>query len=333
MRCGQKMKRDANKSLGDNKRLNILILYAPWNNRGDEAAIRAMIDSLRAELPVSKMSVVMTCENVPQFPYDDIEIMKSPLLAIGKPVQAGYSLVISILDYLHTLSMLFTFGKLSFTRAGREFIKAVDEADVVIHAPGGPDMGDLYGHKLLGDTFSLRELIISKVFKNKPFFFYAPSMGPFSRGFLNFARRPLLKRADAIIVREEISAKYLKEQLGLDSYVTMDSAFQSDIPEDYVSQYTTLSEILNIIENERVIGITMTDLKWHPAYRKCIGDKIKNSFVPLIQYLITQGYAILLIPILFGERLEEQDVSLLEDTYSSIQKEKQERIFLLPSDI
>ncbi|GAH49646.1 unnamed protein product, partial [marine sediment metagenome] len=66
-----------------------------------------------------------------------------------------------------------------------------------------------------------------------------------------------------------------------------------------------------------------------------LGEKIKSSFVDLIRYLIKGGYVILLIPILFGERLEEQDVGLLEGIYSLFKKEKEtkKKIFFLPSNV
>jgi len=325
------MERGRNKSLLKKKGLNILIVHAPWNDRGDEAAIRAMVNSLKSKLQIRKMRMMMMCKTAAQFPYDDIEIIKPPLWFPERRIPK----VTFALIHLNALLTLFTFGKLSFTRHGREFIKAVDEADVVIHAPGGADIGDLYGDRLLADFPSLFELLISKV-KSKPFFFYALSMGPFSRRFWNFIRRYSLKRADALIVREEISAKCLKEQLGLDSYVTVDSSLQNDISEDYISKYTTISETFNIIENEKVIGITITDVKWHPIHGKNsgLGEKIKSSFVGLIRYLIKEGYVILLVPILFGERLEEQDVGLLEDIYGLFKKKQTEKkIFFLPSNI
>lgn len=333
---GKNIERDGNKSSFKKKGLNILIVHAPWNDRGDEAAIRAMVDSLKSKLCVGKMRMMMMCKTAVQFPYDDIEIIemiKHPLLfPKGKAPKVTFAL-----NRLNALLMIFTFGKLSLTKGGREFIKVVDEADVVIHAPGGADIGDLYGRGgLLGPFSPLFELLISKV-KSKPFFFYAPSMGPFSGKFLNFIRRYLLERADALIVREEISAMYLRVQLGLDSYVTVDSSLQNDIPEDYVSKYITISEIFNIIENEKVIGITITDVKWHPIHGKNrgLGEKIKSSFVDLIRYLIKGGYVILLVPILFGERLEEQDVGLLEGIYSLFKKEKEtkKKIFFLPSNV
>ena len=324
--CSLAIKNDFSSLLQDKKGLNILILNAHWNNRGDEAAIRAMIDSLKFELPINKMKIMILSENITNFPYDDVELID----LYHPPIPICTSVLLT----------LFTFGKRSLTRQGREFIKAVNEADIVIHAPGGPSIGDLYGGKLLGDFPYLYMLLISKIFKNKPLFFYAPSMGPFSgrfnnygrfniyRRFNNYIRKFILKRADAIILREEISARYLKEQLGLDSSVTMDSAFQNDIPEDYVSKYTNISEILNIIENEKVVGMTITDLKWHPVYKKYSGlrEKIMHSLSDVAKYLVGKGYVILLIPQLFGE---DDDTSLLE----SICRLNKEKIFILPPNI
>ena len=153
-------------------------------------------------------------------------------------------------------------------------------------------------------------------------------MGPFSGMLRNLIRKFVLKRSSAIILREEISSKYLKEQLGLDSYVTLDSAFQNDIPDEYIGKYNNISEILNIIENEKVVGMTLTDLKWHPVYRNYNGlsEKIMHSLPDVIRYLISKGYVILLIPQLFGE---QDDVSLLE-SFCELNKKK---IFILPTDI
>ena len=111
-----------------------------------------MIDSLRAELPVERMWIMLLAKRVDWFPYDDIE--RLPFYP-------------SLWSKLADLDMLFnvlTFGRLSFTKQGREFIRAVSEADIVIHAPGGPTIGDLYGGRLLGDLRYLYRLLVAKVF-------------------------------------------------------------------------------------------------------------------------------------------------------------------------
>jgi len=300
------------------KGLNILILHAHWNNRGDEAAIRAMIDSLKSELPVKKMKIMIMSGNVTQFPYHDIEVIDLyPSSSEGL-----------IRGYLDALLMLATFGKLSLSKGGKKFIKAADEADIVIHAPGGPSIGDLYGSRLLGDLPYLHRLLVAKVFKKKPLFFYAPSMGPFSGRLRNFIRKLILKRADIITVREPISAGYLKEQLGLEACITLDSALQNDIPEDYLARYDNLSGTLETLEHKKVVGIVITDLKWHKVYGRSpvLAGKIMDCCLSIADYLCKNGYCILLIPQLFGE---SDDVRLLE----YISRLDEERIRICPPNI
>ena len=293
--------------------MNILILHAHWSNRGDEAAFRAMVDSLRAQLPVEKMRVMIVGFKVDQFPYDDIEILEF------------YPLLWAKWDCRDAIVHILTFGKLSLTKRGRRFTRAVYEADIVIHAPGGPTLGDL---NALGDLQYLYRLLVAKVFKRKPLFFYAPSMGPFSGRVRNRARKFVLKRADAIILRDEISHGYLRDQLGLDSYVTLDSAFQNDVPTDYLEKYDNVAEILQLIEGTRTVGMVVTDLKWYPKYSESQGlaENIMACCSDVARHLLDRGYSVLLIPQLFGI---VEDMSLLE----RIQQVDKQRIHICPPNI
>lgn len=250
---------------------------------------------------------------VEQFPYDDIERIEL------------YPNIWSKVERLEAVVNVLTFGKLVFTRRGREFIRAVNEADIVIHAPGGPTIGDL---NALGDLHYLYRMLVAKVFKRKPLFFYAPSMGPFSGRLRNAARKFILRRADAIILREEISRGYLRDQLGLEAYVTLDSAFQNDIPEDYIQRYDNVSQILELIEGKRTVGMVITDLKWYPVYRHAEGlaERIMTSCSEVVNYLLERGYSILLIPQLFGE---VDDIPLLE----TIREVDKDRILICPPNI
>jgi colanic acid/amylovoran biosynthesis protein len=316
------IKNDFSNLILDKKGLNILILNGHWNNRGDEAAIRAMIDSLRSKLLIKNIKIMLISKN-PIYLPENVELLNLFPSLERKTILSILSLCVDI------FLILITFGRLAlFTKEGKNFVKAINEADIVIHAPGGPAIGDLYSGKCgLREFFYLYRLLIP-IFKGKPVFFYAPSMGPFSGRLRNIIRKFILKKSTAIILREEISSKYLKEQLGLDSYVTLDSAFQNDVPDDYISRYSNISEIFKIIEDKKVIGMTLTDLKWHPIYRnyKGLSEKIMLSLFDVINYLINNGYVILLIPQLFGG---QDDVSLLE----SFCKLNNKKIFILPPNI
>lgn len=294
-------------------RINILVINAHWNNRGDEAAIRAMIDSLRSSLPIGKMSIMILARDVVDFPYRDIEVLEQfPDTLTG------------VADCLVTLLSL---GSVAFTERGKRFLRAIDEADVVIHAPGGPSIGDIYRNGCWSYAYLYR-LMVSRVVKKKPIFFYAPSMGPFTHRFDNALRKLLLKRASAIILREAISAKYLETQLGLKSVVTCDSALQNTVNEDYLSRYENIGETLRFLEENRVIGLTVTDLEWHPIYGKdsLLKNRIRESFVGVVNALLDKEYCILLIPQVFGE---SSDVPLLKQFIGR----DTERISILPAGI
>ena len=291
------------------KGLNVLIVNAHWHNRGDESAVRAMIDSLREKLPIAKMTIML---NVADFPYDDIEFL--PYYPNNRR------------EYLDSVPALLFNGK-SYNSSGKRFVQAVREADVVIHAPGGAALGEIYQYGLLEYSYLYR-LLFSKLIARKPVFIYAPSMGPFRNRLRNVLRKFVLKRADVIMLREGESARYLKEQLKIDSIVTADSALQNDIPADYLKRYTDVEPVLEAIEKNKTVGITITDLKWHPIYKKqaSVTDRIEKALSESIARIIDKGYNVVLIPQIFGE---PTDFSLLEK-FRSINRD---RILILPGNI
>ena len=301
--------------------MKILILHAHWSNRGDEAAIRAMIDSLRAELPVEKMWIMIVGLSE-QFPYDDIEILEL--------YPTFWFRLARLVDRLDAVFNTLTLGKFSLTRRGRRFIRAVNEADVVIHAPGGPTIGDL---NAMGDLYYLYRLLVAKVFKKKPLFFYAPSMGPLSGRLRNRVRKFLLSRADAVILRDEISYGYLRDQLGLEAWVTVDSACQNDISEDYIQRYDNLSDTLGLLERKKTVGMVVTNMRWHPRYRHSEGlaESIMACCSEVTNYLTHKGYSILLIPQLFGkaEWLQAIDMRLLE----RIRDKSKGQVYICPPNV
>jgi len=284
--------------------MNILILNAHWNNRGDEAAIRAMIDSIREKMEVDKMSIMLLSNDRRFFPYHDIELV-DPF-----PTYTQGRIVSKLLFLGDSLAMLLSGGRYALTKQGREYLRTLDGTDFVIHAPGGPSIGDLYSGPF--GIFELTYLIrlwIS-IIKNKPVFFYAPSMGPFT-GVRNILRKYVLRKSIGIIVREEISQKNLSEQLGLNAIVTIDSALQNEVHESDLQNIEQIGEIISKLTNKKVIGMTITDLRWHPIYKTNanLQERIRTEITHTIDYLTDNGYEILLIPQLFGS---QDDMTLLE---------------------
>lgn len=297
--------------------MNILIIGANWYNRGDEAAIRAMIDELRVILPGSTIKIHFNQE-VEEIPYNDIEII-NPFRRIE-----GRNKIKGFLYYMAVK----TKGKIPYPGIDRNkfkiFVNAVRWADYAIYAPGGPCLGDYYGvRKRLLDMF---EIIISN---NVPFSLFAPSVGPFTLDKKRVSW--ILKKAEIICFREELSQKYFYSICpDKKTTVTLDSAFQHPVNEQEnglkYNNYVELSRFIGRYKN--VIGITITDLKWHSNYKS--GEKaiiINETFQKFIPFLEKEGFGVLFIPQLFGPNNDMEYMSNFAEKNSYVMSDKYDCYF------
>lgn len=268
--------------------MKIVIINCHWDNRGDEAAIRAMIDELQIKYPESKIYVQRALGEFGSFPENE-HVKVLPAFPIGgkkRRIQEQISII--------------TKGKINLTSGAKAFYKAINGADIVLHAPGGPSIGDIY---LPQETIKLRRLLAVKK-TGVPYAFYAPSMGPFTNAERNPARKEVLEGAALICLREDISAKMVKEFIPTTNpIVTLDSAFQHDIDmqenERKLKEYTELNDF--VADGQNVIGITITDLQWNSLYRDDgrTEENIRKTFSEFIKKITKAEYRALFIPQLF----------------------------------
>ncbi len=268
--------------------MNILIFGANWYNHGDEAAVRAMIDELRVLYPDCHIKLQFN-QHVEVIPYDDIDILDNF-------EQSGRRNPLKVIPYRISLISKGSINLVRTKKQFEEFVKAVKWADYAIYAPGGPSIGDHYHAYYLVDMMEL-------LYRNKvPYSIYAPSMGPFS--IYTKKIKKALDKAEVICFREGITGKYFSD-LGLTHpfRITLDAAFQHriDTKENgaLLNDYKELKEFLN--RYEKVVGITVTDLKWHRDYRDTdISESIKATFAPFVRDLQKKGFGVLFVPQLFG---------------------------------
>lgn len=198
---------------------NILVVNQHGENRGDEAAMRAMIREVGSHFPDSHFTLIVQFQDTSlHFSFDEsvsLLHMKMPYTSL-----AGLMLY-TLLKAVHiNMSMLLN----SYTQ---KIINSYENADIVISAPGGPYIGDIYyKHEFLHWLF----IYLGYLYK-KPLLLYATSCGPFSIKPMNLIRRHIYGKFSILCVREAISKLYLERLIGKEKpiYLSADSALQDNI--------------------------------------------------------------------------------------------------------
>ena len=268
----------------------ILIINAHWYNHGDEAALRAMIDELQNEIGDVVITVCLLAGGE-YFPCgENLKLLDGELPAGNRIKWVDY-----VLRYLSK-------GKLGIKSKSKQFIETVKESNLVIHAPGGPSIGDIY---IDTEKYYLARLLMVKRL-NRPYVFYAPSMGPFEKKTRSDRiRKRVINGAEFIAVREPQSAEYLRKY-GIRKMITVtrDSAFQHPIDtDDCLRKFDNYNELKQFISRyDRVVGVTITDLQWNPKYQNNteLKNRIQETFELFISYLNEEGYGVVFIPQLFA---------------------------------
>lgn len=181
---------------------HVLVLNQHGNNRGDEAAFRAMFAGIEERAPVPVRFTVLhqfRGEVSVEVPQEVRWISLVPPIS-ELPAMIGFALGLAAGVRLFRL----------LGRWGRDVVEAYRTADVAVSAPGGPYFGDIYAdheplhwfYVWMADRYDL------------PLMLYAPSVGPFDNRARNLFRRRVFQKFDEITVREEVSLEHLKRLLG-----------------------------------------------------------------------------------------------------------------------
>lgn len=289
----------------------IAIVNAHWNNRGDEAALRAVIDDIIENYPDSKITIIFKDKgNIVQFPYQE---------------RVRYIVARFLLEEYEMVKILTNPKNEGIPQDIKDTMDVIELSDYVIYAPGGAVISDrFWWKKQLEYLFPVA--YAEKM--NKPVFFAAPSIGPFN--CVKKIRTDILRRAETICVREEISREeLLRQEVSSNVMVTIDCAFLNGINETYatsfISQDIELKKFMN--RYNRIVGVTITDLTWHVEYGKDLKlvDRINETFTSFISAMENEGTGVLLIPQLFGnqndtmllERFSNCNTCILKDTYDT----------------
>lgn len=271
---------------------HILIVNQHGENRGDEAAMRAMLSGLENKIQDVEFTLL--------YQFRDHSLK----LNFEQEVEA-LPIVLPLVDYIRLL--IFTFFKYIFryellyilSPTHQSIIKAYKRTDLVISAPGGPYFGDIYAnHEIVHWWY----ILLGDIYR-KPLLLYATSAGPFNIKSLNIIRRWLYPKFDKLIVREDISANHIKKLLGkkIEIEITADSAIQQSFPAKERSEYFKNGN--SKTDGKLLVAVVLNDYKY-PKSKNPKKDKEKYNaeITKTLKHLISKHNAyILFIPQLYGK--------------------------------
>ena len=269
--------------------MKILVINCHPDNRGDEAAVHAMVDEISAAYPGVEITLAIRGAGT-----------KYPNMPLNVKMIHQFMPISSKAKLAHRIAVL-TGGRVSISSNEKSLISEISKADIILHAPGGPSIGDTY----YSDEPTYLAIYDLLIVMHKPYMFYAPSMGPFQREERNSWRKKVLEHSEAIVLRDPISEKYVRDFVPDKTIsLTLDSAFQHDVNieqnKEKLNQYMDLKRFLE--KHEKCVGVTITDLLWHPVYSKnpAISKKIHDVFHEFLSSLTKAGYGVVFIPQLYG---------------------------------
>jgi len=285
---------------------NILIVNQHGENRGDEAAMRAMLAGFDERLADAHFTLLYQFRDRTLRPVLEQDVETFPIIwPLG--------------DYVRLLA--FTACKflgfepdsvLSPTLRG--IIAAYREADLVVSAPGGPYFGDIYAnHELLHWWF----ILLGSLYQ-KPLFLYATSAGPFRNILLKPIRKVLYRKFAKLVVREERSSAFIKQLLGEDTEVevTADSAIQQSF--DPVPRATYFGDRTVDFNNRLLVAVSLNDYQYPgESDPKALKSRYNATALVTLKHLVEkQGAYLLLLPQLYGKA--HSDVGYLRSIASDL---------------
>lgn len=297
--------------------MKIVIINQHTCNRGDEAAGRAVIESLLNTFPDSTIDVLYrfigdyppidkNSDRVTHYPEFKYKYNKKFLLQCY--LEIGINFILCLLKF-----------KTGFVGSSGKIYKKIADADIVINAPTGPNIGDIYA-----DKFYMLNIIFAEL-AGKKTFMYGSSVGPFNIPWVRKWAKFLFERMNVVCVREDVSLGYLKE-LDLKNqnlYSSLDAAVQRNIDTSNAEKYYKDAD-LDL--NTHNIGITPLAFPWYP---KEIKDEehqqiVEQHLVEVINKITENGDTnVFFFPQLYSlikdDEIGKNDMSIINSIISKVE--------------
>ncbi len=285
--------------------MKILIINQHSWNHGDEAAGKALIRALQR----SGNRDISVLYNMPFMPEDArFNLNKVCEIYNKRAIRGLHFFLRQYLKYVYPLGIFLPI--LLFPRL-RKDMRAIQEADAVINAPGGVNLGPYF------DVVYLWRLLMVIHFK-KPLYIFSPSIGPLlPDGFFRKLSVKVLKYACFVSLRDAQSQRYAVEY-GIPFIPAIDVVFSE-------REKTEIPIALSNLLPENYIVIVPNQLyTWHPAFFACSAKKMDEFYKKLIQRFTSRGIFVVLLPQLFSA------ASCRDEIYFKSLASGDERVIVIP---
>lgn len=265
--------------------MNILIFEQPTRNRGDESAHRGLVHKLISAYPEARIVVLFYGNE--QSEVEDLRVVADNVFYINIPLRCRTFSPAR----LYKLCMMLRMPRLLYwVPASRKYLKFIREADLIVGAPGGIEMGGFMGWSHLALLWLVK-------MEKKPLAYYGRSIGPFGTGsyFTKLFRKYSLELLNYFSFVSLRDAKSQQTALGLGvNYVeTIDSAFLRDETEAAPASF------MEELGKSGYFVFVPNSLAWHPAYKENYSyEDFKNVWVTLADALLKAypDYKMVMLP-------------------------------------
>lgn len=157
-----------------------------------------------------------------------------------------------------------------------------------------------------------------------PVYVMPNSYGPFSTSTSRWLIKKCLSKCQLVCSRESISHDVLKENCGIDSFISPDLAMYLKKDSAFDAR-RVLNEKGIILHRGKMVGITVRPYRF-PGKRnaKELYEKYKKSVCNLIKWLDDNGFFPVLIEHVFSKNFHERDLICINEISEVLKKEKKD---------
>ena len=229
----------------------ILILNVGWSNKGNCAIVHSTIETIKRFVPDAEFNLTGPYER----DHNGLQIKKQ--IGVGLSIRKPHYTIMSLL-YLFKCSYISILKRFNVHIPVSKNSRLFDyyDSDIVVNS-GGDHLSGEYGIGTLGTFINISYAILL----GKPIVLYGDSLGYFENPVLNYIAKFVFNRTNLILVREELSKKYLdNNNITMPKiYVTADPAFLlNPVPQSSVFEILS-NEGIDEIQNS-LIGINPSRL-------------------------------------------------------------------------